>query len=243
MIDPELAPRNPEEDPDADWPYATTAVDLRLGDEVSWFNEGLAVNLDLRRGKFANLFGPNSSSRKIADDQPYALMPGKLVLANTYERVELPIREGQTCLAARVEGRSSFARCGLLVHFTAPTIHAGFNGRITLELINLGPIPILLYPRAYVCQLIVEEVSGTPVRNDSQFQNQVRPGGTGSTLRLRLQEARRLMLGGLLDAAEASFRVGYESPSQFSRECRRLFGTPPRRDVAALRQSSGDFTQ
>ncbi|HET6573067.1 MAG TPA: AraC family transcriptional regulator [Fimbriiglobus sp.] len=53
--------------------------------------------------------------------------------------------------------------------------------------------------------------------------------------RLRLQEARRLMLGGGLDVAEAAFRVGYESPSQFSREYRRQFGVPPRRDVAALK--------
>jgi AraC-like DNA-binding protein len=53
--------------------------------------------------------------------------------------------------------------------------------------------------------------------------------------RLRLQEARRLMLGSGLDAAEAAFRVGYESPSQFSREYRRLFGAPPRRDVAVLK--------
>jgi AraC-like DNA-binding protein len=52
--------------------------------------------------------------------------------------------------------------------------------------------------------------------------------------RFRLQEARRLMLSDGLDAAEAAFRVGYESPSQFGREYRRLFGTPPRRDVAAL---------
>ncbi len=52
--------------------------------------------------------------------------------------------------------------------------------------------------------------------------------------RLRLQEARRLMLGKGLDAGEAAFRVGYESPSQFSREYRRTFGAPPRRDVAAL---------
>jgi AraC-like DNA-binding protein len=53
--------------------------------------------------------------------------------------------------------------------------------------------------------------------------------------RLRLHEARRLMLGEGLDAAEAAFRVGYESPSQFSREYRRAFGAPPRRDVAALK--------
>jgi AraC-like DNA-binding protein len=57
--------------------------------------------------------------------------------------------------------------------------------------------------------------------------------------RLRLQEARRLMLGEGLDAADAGFRVGYESPSQFSREYRRLFGSPPRRDVATLTGGPG----
>jgi AraC-like DNA-binding protein len=53
--------------------------------------------------------------------------------------------------------------------------------------------------------------------------------------RIRLQKARRLMLGEGLDAAETAFRVGYESPSQFGREYRRAFGVPPRRDVDALK--------
>lgn len=53
--------------------------------------------------------------------------------------------------------------------------------------------------------------------------------------RFRLQEARRLMLGEGLEAAEAAYRVGYESPSQFSREYRRMFGSSPRRDVAAIK--------
>ena len=56
--------------------------------------------------------------------------------------------------------------------------------------------------------------------------------------RLRLQEARRLILSEALDAASAGFRVGYESPSQFSREYRRLFGQPPQRDMALLRTAS-----
>jgi AraC-like DNA-binding protein len=56
---------------------------------------------------------------------------------------------------------------------------------------------------------------------------------------LRLQEARRLMLGEGLDAAAAAFRVGYESPSQFSREYRRLFGSPPRQDVTAVKGEAG----
>jgi len=53
--------------------------------------------------------------------------------------------------------------------------------------------------------------------------------------RLRLPEARRLRLGAGIAAAEAAFQVGYESPSQFSREYRRKFGAPPREDVAALK--------
>lgn len=173
---PEPQPREPSIGQDC--PYQTSSVDLRLGSEVAFFKEGLPLNIDLRRGRFADLFGPNSHSRQIADDQPYSLSPGKLVLAKTLERVELPLVDEAPCLAARVEGKSSYARCGLLVHFTAPTIHAGFAGTITLELINLGPLPILLYPSAPICQLIIEQVHGKPFRNDSQFQNQSRAGGT-----------------------------------------------------------------
>ncbi|MCA9044473.1 MAG: AraC family transcriptional regulator [Planctomycetaceae bacterium] len=56
--------------------------------------------------------------------------------------------------------------------------------------------------------------------------------------RMRLQEARSLMIGEKLDAADAAFRVGYESPSQFSREYRRMFGAPPRQDVNAVLSAS-----
>lgn len=177
VIQPEPAPRDPAKNPSADCPYQASSVDLRLGNEVTRLKDGLPINIDLRRGRFADLFGPNSISHKLTEDQPYILEAGKFVLANTLERVELPIFDDRPCLAARVEGRSSFARCGLLVHFTAPTIHAGFSGRITLEIINLGPIPINLYPGSYICQLIIEEVQGVPRRNDSQFQGQRKPGG------------------------------------------------------------------
>jgi dCTP deaminase len=132
--------------------------------------------MDLRRGGFVETFRDTNESRRIAEDQPYALEPGRFVLAQTLERIELPLR-GEESLAARVEGRSSYARCGLLVHFTAPTIHAGFAGRITLEMINFGPYTINLYPRMPICQLIVEEVAGEPFSNQGQFHDQARPGG------------------------------------------------------------------
>ncbi len=60
---------------------------------------------------------------------------------------------------------------------TAPTVHPGFAGTLTLEIINLGPSAIMLKHGAYIAQLIVEEVRGIPASNPSQFQNQSKPEG------------------------------------------------------------------
>ncbi len=174
VITPEPKPRLVERG--APCPYHTSAIDLRLGDEVSWL-KAIPTSVDLRRGKFASLFDQNCESRIISEDQPYALSPGKLVLARTLEHVELPISDKGPCLAARIEGKSSYARCGLLVHFTAPPIHAGFRGSITLELINFGPLNILLYPAMPICQLIIEQVDGIPFSNESQIQIHTLAGG------------------------------------------------------------------
>jgi dCTP deaminase len=177
IIDPEPLPRMPGAD-GIDCPYQTSAVDLRLGNEIAYLKGKLPFNVNLARGGFATLFGPHSSRQTLTKEQPFVLEPGRLVLGKTLERIELPIvRKDRNCLAARIEGKSSYARCGLLVHFTAPTIHAGFNGTITLELYNLGPIDICLIPGAPICQLIIEVVKGVPFRNDSQFHGQSAPGG------------------------------------------------------------------
>ncbi|RIK74384.1 MAG: dCTP deaminase [Planctomycetota bacterium] len=180
VIEPQPSPRSPTANATDDCPYQTSSIDLRLANEISYFREGLPLDINLSRGGFARLFGPMSESVKISEGQPFVLRPNHLVLGRTLERVELPIVANGQSLAARVEGKSSYARCGLLVHFTAPTIHSGFAGTITLELINLGPCNISLYPGAPICQLIVETVLGTPFRNDSQFQGQGRPGGNAT---------------------------------------------------------------
>ncbi|HKI19287.1 MAG TPA: hypothetical protein VKA15_15480, partial [Isosphaeraceae bacterium] len=103
------------------------------------------------------------------------------ILAQTREWVELPIEHpdnSETCLAARIDGKSSRARVGLLIHFTAPTVHPGFEGNLTLEMINLGPTSIILPPGMPIAQLIVEEVKGIPRLNPSQFQGQSTPEGS-----------------------------------------------------------------
>jgi len=159
-------------------PFNTSAVDLRLGSEVTIPHSDVPVHLAMGKGKpIANLWATHSKQIIITDDQPYVLKPHQFVLANTVEKVSFPLRPEAQCYSARVEGKSSLARCGLLIHFTAPTIHCGYYGPITLEMINLGPMEFLLFPQMYICQLIVEEVSGCPADAPNQFKGQTNPAG------------------------------------------------------------------
>lgn len=95
----------------------------------------------------------------------------------------------------------------------------------------------------YARPLRIDELAGHVQMSTSSFHQHFRQLTAMSPLQfqkwLRLNEARRLMLSEHLDAATAAFRVGYESPSQFSREYGRLFGAPPRRDIEGLRRLSG----
>jgi dCTP deaminase len=130
------------------------------------------VQIDLRKPGIAKLLAKHSRSITITEEQPFSLEYGKLILAKTNESVSFPLSGDGFCYSARVEGRSSIARCGILVHFTATTIHAGFEGTITLEMINLGPVNFLLYPGLKFCQLIIEEVKGIPTNAPNQFKGQ-----------------------------------------------------------------------
>jgi dCTP deaminase len=161
-------------------PYNTSAIDLRLGTEITIPVNNSPTAIDIRKGGIAGYLTSQSVLKTISDDQPYTLKAGTFVLGNTHERVSFPIEKGKKCYSARVEGKSSLARCGILIHFTAPTIHAGFEGTITLEIINLGPLTFLLYPGMSICQLIIEEVRGCPADAPSQFQGQNTPTGIKS---------------------------------------------------------------
>lgn len=82
------------------------------------------------------------------DDEPFILHPGEFVLGSTYEVVSLP-----DDIAARVEGKSSLGRLGLLTHATAGFVDPGFSGHVTLELANVATLPIKLYPGMKIGQL------------------------------------------------------------------------------------------
>ena len=85
---------------------------------------------------------------EIGEDDAFILHPGEFVLGSTYEQVTLP-----DDLVARIEGKSSLGRLGLLIHSTAGFIDAGFSGHITLELSNVANLPITLYPDMKIGQI------------------------------------------------------------------------------------------
>ena len=77
-------------------------------------------------------------------------------------------------VAARVEGKSFLARLAIGIHVTAPTIHAGFNGPIQLEICNHGPLRVKIVAGMRVCQLIFEQTLGTPAKGYAgQFLGQI----------------------------------------------------------------------
>lgn len=183
VITPEPAPRFPQIDSDH-CPYDTHSVDLRLGDEISVPRPGSYAYDHTQAASLTEHISRNSTKFKINKQTPFKLERNQFVLGITQEWIELPIAtDCEVCLAARIEGKSSRARTGLLIHFTAPTVHPGFEGHLVLEMTNLGASPILLTPGMYIAQLIVEEVKGCPRRNDSQFQRQVTTAGLSNRLR------------------------------------------------------------
>lgn len=156
--------------------FSTSALDLRLGKEFYRYKPGLVrqngvdVTVKFSTFKYARLADEFIEPLHLDANGCLVLRPNDFVLCTTAEWVELPI---SSKIAARVEGRSTLARLGLTVHITAPTIHAGFGGVITLEIKNVGDIQVALSPGDRVCQLIFELVEGDPqTALSSIFQGQ-----------------------------------------------------------------------
>lgn len=112
----------------------------------------------------------------IDEKQPFIIHPGEFTLATTYETIKLP-----SDIVARVEGRSSIGRLGITMHVTAGYIDPGFEGKITLEISNIGKMPVALYPGQRVCQIVFETMTSPSVKpyghksRDSKYMNQEGP--------------------------------------------------------------------
>ncbi len=140
------------------------SVDLRLGEDFRIADVGYSVPIDLEE-----MHGGEIHWDKQSDS--IEICPGDFVLATTMERVEIP-----ASLVAEVLGRSSLGRLGISVHQTAGYIDPGFQGEITLELSNHGPVPITLHKGQRICQIVFKTLT-SPALNPyghegSQYQNQ-----------------------------------------------------------------------
>jgi dCTP deaminase len=120
-----------------------SSVDLRLDRLFRVFLNHTMSVIDVRKD-----LSDLTQEVEIAEGDAFILHPGEFVLGSTYERISLP-----DDIVARIEGKSSLGRLGLLIHSTAGFIDAGFSGHITLELSNVANLPITLYPGMKIGQV------------------------------------------------------------------------------------------
>ena len=141
--------------PDLDAQLQPASLDLRLGYDFQTYNYTRQALIDPADPK---TFEQLTRLTQLQDGGRFLVHPGEFVLATTLEHVEIP-----NDLLARLEGRSSIGRLGIVIHSTAGFIDPGFKGKITLEISNLGHIAVALYPRMRIWHLAFEEMS-SPVR-------------------------------------------------------------------------------
>lgn len=148
-----------------------SSVDVRLDHRFLVFRNHTRGLIDVKQD-LSDLTEPIEAS----DSKPFILHPGEFVLGSTLERIALP-----DDLVARLEGKSSLGRLGLLIHSTAGFVDAGWDGQITLELSNVASLPITLYPGMKVGQVSFMQMT-TPADNPygsgvigSKYQGQVGP--------------------------------------------------------------------
>jgi dCTP deaminase len=127
-------------------------IDVRLGKQFIVFNENIQDVFSFDIEKYKNI-GIYHEEIVLSMKEPIIIHPGKVIIGSTFEYISVP-----TDLECQVEGRSSWARLGLVIA-TASTIEPGFKGMITLELSNIGKIPITLYPGLRIAQLIFHQMT------------------------------------------------------------------------------------
>lgn len=129
---------------------------------------------------------------EVEGGESFVLHPGEFVLGSTFEQVTLP-----DDIAARVEGKSSLGRLGLLTHATAGFVDPGFTGHVTLELSNVATLPIVLHPGMKIGQLCFFRLSSPaehPYGSDSRGSHY--QGQRGPTASRSFQNFSRTPVGG-----------------------------------------------
>lgn len=131
--------------------FGSCSIDFRLGNEFSVFEHSRFPFID-PRDKFA--IQDMMRTIIVEDGEPFILQPRDFVLAITMEALDL-----DDDVLGRLEGRSSLGRIGIIVHGTAGLFDPGWTGKATLELSNLGRVPVALYPGMRICSFTFEPLS------------------------------------------------------------------------------------
>jgi dCTP deaminase len=134
------------------------SIDVRLGHEFIILRRSSIPNIDPTTGSKSDweaVLRKWQERVRISLFRPFVLAPGQLVLGATLEYVSIP-----SSIAAAVEGRSSWGRLGLIIA-TAATVGPGFKGCVTLELVNEGGVPLVVYPGIRIAQLVFQRM-GSP---------------------------------------------------------------------------------
>ncbi len=140
---------------DLDLQIGPSSMDLRLGHDFVVFLRHKIQAIDTLNLK--NGFSEITEKVNVSREEGFVIHPGEFVLGTTIEQVAIPEN-----LVARMEGRSSWGRIGLIVHATAGYVDPGFAGHLTLELHNISPYPIVLHPLERICQLVFEQMNSIP---------------------------------------------------------------------------------
>jgi dCTP deaminase len=157
--------------PDMETQMGACSLDLRLGSEFRVFERARTAFIDPRGQINWDEFTRVVS---VPDDQPFIMHPNELVLAATIEEIALPAD-----MLGRLEGRSSLGRLGIIVHGTAPLFFPGFSGRCVMELGNIGPMPVALYPGMRICSFTFEKISSPSSRPyKGKYSGQSGPDGS-----------------------------------------------------------------
>lgn len=129
---------------------SSSSVDLRLGHKFRIFKHVAKTHIDPYDKNASNDY---TEVHEVAEGKSFTIHPGEFVLASTLERVEIP-----SDLVGSIDGRSSLGRLGIIIQ-TAAMVDAGFKGHITLELANIGKMPVNIYPKMRVCRMTLHKLT------------------------------------------------------------------------------------
>lgn len=151
-----------------------SSIDLRLGNKFLIFKHAEVTHINPIEIQERDLM----EMIKIEEGKSFIIHPGEFVLGNTMEYIKIPHD-----IVARLDGRSSWGRLGIVIHSTAGSVDPGFEGQLTLEIANISNVPVMLWPGLRICRLTFDTLTSPAElpynkRNSSKYLGQTGPSAS-----------------------------------------------------------------